>query len=737
MILSKVAGIDDAQAIVQEFDDGNIPLEDWTRDKIAAHLLPCIRKLENNRTETLLPAIVFHYSVKGIKFLGRYLLKQLELEQEIYTLWSYAKQNLKSEPNEGLCARLMTMFGPRPTVLSSIEHAKILMTTRERLASYEALASCLRARREKANQHELELLMQTYEQEKREWCRKPEPKDREPQPPDTTKLQSDYYDVDHRFSFGKPPSLTEIKECFASDYKRDRLMKSTFGITVTRLMMRGIALHFSELNMDWKYGSERFFRQKSVAVVIASGTLAQGINMPARSVVVAGNSAYIGSTEFHQMAGRAGRRNFDNRGDVVIMGVSKAKLRRLLLPPLPELTGHAPLTPVLVLRMLLRYCTASAERKFSMFHARDRNDTADRAEIVAMIRRMMTNPLCGFVRGEGVNLLSSQLPDFFVFTVDFLEKIGVVRTVLSSTLHRTLKPTAMCSFLAHLWYFEPNNIVFATAVYRGLLDTFFEDIPEPSLGNDFGVDVHRTVLLLVSHLLYPNKVLPPWVDVEEARDQTRRLFDVELPALPPTIAQFVSDFNDQVRTAFTGYVRNFSHHHHHQRSNRDKLLLPGCHDALPHEEFDGTGDIGQLLHQFEKLRFRFKARSPFAAVDQKTDTFSSVEELVSDTQHQIYIDMKMMPVVVQPSSTARKSACILDLFKSGKPSWIKKFHGISSSKQYQTFFDVNHTLKVITNALRCRIPPNPTWDSPPFRLMRVFESTSKAFDTKFRHIYKN
>lgn len=737
VILSRVAGFDDAQAIVQEFDDGNIPLEDWTRDKIAAHLLPCIRKLENNRTETLLPAIVFHYSVKGIKFLGKYLLKQLELEQEIYTLWRYAKQTLESEPNEDLCARLMAMLGPRPTVLSSIEHAKILMTTRERLDSFEALASDLRASRERANEHELELLMQTYEREKREWCRKPEPKDPEPQPPDTTQLQPDYYHVDHRFAFGKPPSLTEIKECFASDYKRDRLMKRPFGITMTRLMMRGIALHFSELNMDWKYGSERFFRQKRLAVVIASGTLAQGINMPARSVVVAGNSAYIGSTEFHQMAGRAGRRNFDNRGDVVIMGVSKAKLRRLLLPPLPELTGHAPLTPVLVLRMLLRYCTANAEDKFSMFHASDRNDTADRTEIVAMIRRMMTNPLCGFVRGEGVNLLSSQLPDFFVFTVDFLEKIGVVRTVLSSTLHRTLKPTAMCSFLAHLWYFEPNNIVFATAVYRGLLDPFFEDIPEPSLGNDFGVDVHRTVLLLVSHLLYPNKVLPPWVDVEEARDQTRRLFDVELPALPPTIAQFVSDFNDQVRTAFTGYVRNFSRHHHHQRGNRDKLHLPGCHEALPHEEFDGTGDIGQLLHQFEKLRFRFKARSPFVAVDQKTDTFSSVEELVSDTQHQIYIDMKMMPVVVQPSSTARKSACILDLFKSGKPSWIKKFHGISSSKQYQTFFDVNHTLKVITNALRCRLPRDPTWDSPPFRLMRVFESTSKAFDTKFRHIYKN
>src|SRR5207237_10269692 len=60
-------------------------------------------------------------------------------------------------------------------------------------------------------------------------------------------------------------------------------------------------------------------------VVFATDTLALGINMPARTVVIGRMSKYDGVSrrplipnEFQQMAGRAGRRGIDPQGHVVI-----------------------------------------------------------------------------------------------------------------------------------------------------------------------------------------------------------------------------------------------------------------------------------------------------------------------------------------------------------------------------------------------------------------------------------
>jgi hypothetical protein len=65
-------------------------------------------------------------------------------------------------------------------------------------------------------------------------------------------------------------------------------------------------------------------RQGLIKVVFATETLAAGINMPARTTVIASLSKRTDSghrlltpSEFLQMAGRAGRRGMDDRGHVV------------------------------------------------------------------------------------------------------------------------------------------------------------------------------------------------------------------------------------------------------------------------------------------------------------------------------------------------------------------------------------------------------------------------------------
>lgn len=91
------------------------------------------------------------------------------------------------------------------------------------------------------------------------------------------------------------------------------------------LARRGLGFHHAGLLPILKQLVEELFSQGLMRVVFATDTLALGINMPARTVVVGRMSKWDGvqrrpliPNEFQQMAGRAGRRGIDAQGYVVI-----------------------------------------------------------------------------------------------------------------------------------------------------------------------------------------------------------------------------------------------------------------------------------------------------------------------------------------------------------------------------------------------------------------------------------
>ncbi|MCR2762090.1 DEAD/DEAH box helicase [Microbacterium sp. zg.B48] len=88
---------------------------------------------------------------------------------------------------------------------------------------------------------------------------------------------------------------------------------------------RGIASHHAGLLPAFKEVVEDLFRRKLVKVVFATETLALGINMPARTVVLEKLEKFNGearvaitSGEYTQLTGRAGRRGIDVEGHAVI-----------------------------------------------------------------------------------------------------------------------------------------------------------------------------------------------------------------------------------------------------------------------------------------------------------------------------------------------------------------------------------------------------------------------------------
>ena len=91
-------------------------------------------------------------------------------------------------------------------------------------------------------------------------------------------------------------------------------------------LVRGIAAHHAGMLPTFKECVEDLFSDGFVKVIFATETLALGINMPARSVVIEKLSKWNGEThanitpgEYTQLTGRAGRRGIDVEGHGVVL----------------------------------------------------------------------------------------------------------------------------------------------------------------------------------------------------------------------------------------------------------------------------------------------------------------------------------------------------------------------------------------------------------------------------------
>ena len=88
--------------------------------------------------------------------------------------------------------------------------------------------------------------------------------------------------------------------------------------TLRRALAGGVAFHNADLDRDERAILEQDFRSGKVKVIVATTTLAQGVNTPASSVVIVGlqhpgDNPYT-VAEYKNMVGRAGRLGFQERG---------------------------------------------------------------------------------------------------------------------------------------------------------------------------------------------------------------------------------------------------------------------------------------------------------------------------------------------------------------------------------------------------------------------------------------
>lgn len=95
------------------------------------------------------------------------------------------------------------------------------------------------------------------------------------------------------------------------------------GPKLKQILIRGIGVHHAGVLPRYRRVVEELFQEKLLSVCVCTETLAAGINLPARSIVLPtlikgprGKMKLIEPSSAHQMFGRAGRPQFDDRGYV-------------------------------------------------------------------------------------------------------------------------------------------------------------------------------------------------------------------------------------------------------------------------------------------------------------------------------------------------------------------------------------------------------------------------------------
>ena len=99
--------------------------------------------------------------------------------------------------------------------------------------------------------------------------------------------------------------------------------------TLAILVKKGVAFHHAGLNQNCREIIEKEFRNGTIKLLSSTPTLAAGVNLPARRVVISNINRYnakigrnmpISILEYKQLCGRAGRPQYDDYGESIIVG---------------------------------------------------------------------------------------------------------------------------------------------------------------------------------------------------------------------------------------------------------------------------------------------------------------------------------------------------------------------------------------------------------------------------------
>ncbi|MCQ2056287.1 MAG: DEAD/DEAH box helicase [archaeon] len=113
---------------------------------------------------------------------------------------------------------------------------------------------------------------------------------------------------------------------------------TSLGVKLVKCIKHGIAFHNAGLTFGQRRYVEKNFRNGNIKCIVTTPTLAAGINLPARRVIIRDTKRFEANSgsipipvmEIKQMCGRAGRPHFDSYGEAILVAKNYSDYRNLM-----------------------------------------------------------------------------------------------------------------------------------------------------------------------------------------------------------------------------------------------------------------------------------------------------------------------------------------------------------------------------------------------------------------------
>ncbi|KAG7099904.1 hypothetical protein E1B28_001703 [Marasmius oreades] len=430
-------------------------------------------------------------------------------------------------------------------------------------------------------------------------------------------------------------------------------------------LKRGIAVHHAGMSKMYRTTIESLFRQGFISAILI-GTLALGINAPAKTSVFIGDSPFLTALMYRQCAGRAGRRGFDLRGNVVFYGIPYSRVQRLVLSQLPDLGDSFPLTTTLILRFF-NLLVGSGNAEFS----------------VNCIKSILNLPRISHRSEFG----QDQLLHHVRFSIEYLRSSGL--------LNREGQPTNLFGMASHLYYTEPSNFALVHLFESGIIHNICS-------GSE--VEAESELLLLLAHL-FGRVYIAPNAAQPEAIARLRKIYPshIILPNLPVRVGEQLRKHDQKILEIFSGYAVSYANEH--MQSTIDNALpLSGVY------AFDHQLKSNPFLDHLAQTSLQPVARSIFAANSGLDDNFRSVKDLVHTVRKGIHLHEhaipSMMHLVAHSDAESAEipehqlNGYLVDFYSHGQVSTLAAANGIRRGDVWYLLENFDLVLRTIKASLQ-------------------------------------
>lgn len=466
---------------------------------------------------------------------------------------------------------------------------------------------------------------------------------------------------DHRFD-GFDPEAPIDKYSFADPKRCDRQVLDKFidyfqwrGIPEKLIdaFQRGIGVHHSGMNRKYRQAVEICFRRGYLTVVVATGTLSLGINMPCKTVVFSGDSVFLTALNFRQASGRAGRRGFDLLGNVVFQDISVDKACRLLSSRLPDLSGHFPLTTSFILRLL------------GLLHG-----TQNSRYAMQMVDSLLSQPRL-YLGGES---FKHQVLHHVRFSIEYLRSQGLVGP--------NGEPLNLSSCVSHLYFVEKG----AFAFHALLTDGVFHRLSSEMASNE--QETLRALMIIMCNLF--GRVPLRAIDKESEKESIKRSASVVyLPKMPDEVAEVLKIHNEQTLSTYELYVKTYIEQH-----------CPEPETTLPFTKVSITTPEGAKSTPLDGQLPPTKLRSPFVALSGHGDRFESITDLCSSIRDGVFLEKAVIPYLDMGDELANPlNAYLYDFYMHGQVKTLESANKIRRGEVWFVLSDFSLVLATLVASL--------------------------------------